>query len=96
MRLIPILAALALLSGCGDEPEAAKQPEQTPPPPRTEQERLINNTQAASAVGYDGQAVKRQVQKTVDLNNDHNAKIEEAANAAGLGDPDAVKPDEAK
>lgn len=96
MRLIPILAALALLSGCGDEPETAKQPEQAPASPKTDQERQINNLQAASAVGYDGQALKRSVQKTVDRNNDHNAKIEEAANAAGLGDPDAVKPDEAK
>ena len=96
MRLIPILAFVVLAAGCGDEPDTAKQPEQAPPPPKTEQERLINNTQAASAVGYDGQAVKRQVQKTVDINNDHNAKIEEAANAAGLGDPDAAKPDEAK
>ncbi len=95
MRLIPILAFVVLAAGCGDEPEAAKS-EQAPPPPKTEQERLINNTQAASAVGYDGQAVKRAVQRTVDINNDHNAKTEEAANAAGLGDPDAAKPDEAK
>jgi hypothetical protein len=80
---------LLLLVGCGDEP--APQADQAASPPQTERERLINNTQAASAVGYDGQGVKRVVENMVKTSDAQQAKLDEAAQAAGQTEPDAAK-----
>lgn len=90
-----LLAAgiVLLLTACGDDPQAdpksdPKAATQTAPePPKTERERLINNTQALDVVGYDGQAVKRNLQKTVNIYDKHNDDVQKAAEAAGLADP---------
>jgi predicted small lipoprotein YifL len=79
---------LFLLAACGDK---APQADQAAPPPQTERERLINNTQAASAVGYDGQAVKRVVENMVKTSDAQQAKLDEAAQAAGQAEPEATK-----
>jgi hypothetical protein len=88
-RALAVLPVLLLLASCGDEP--APQADQAAPPPQTERERLINNTQAASAVGYDGQGVKRVVENMVKTSDAQQAQLEEAAQAAGQAEPDAAK-----
>ena len=80
---------LFCLASCGDEP--APQADQAAPAPQTERERLINNTQAASAVGYDGQGVKRVVENLVKTSDAQQAKLEEAAQAASQTEPEAAK-----
>ncbi len=85
-----VLPLFVLLAGCGDEPQAqADKP--APKEPVSEQQRLIDNTAAASAVGYDGQAVKRAVQRTVDANNKHNDELQKAAETAGQNEPADAK-----
>ena len=95
VQLASALLGLVVLAGCGDEP--AKPTTANPPPkPQTEQERQINNLGAASAVGYDGDALKRSVQKTVNIHDQQNAKLQEAAQAAGFADPADPAPAPAK
>jgi hypothetical protein len=91
---IPFIALSALtlfLVGCGDEPAAPAKSAPAAPAPQTERERLINNTQAASVVGYDGEALKASVQKTVDTLDQHAAETQKAAEAAAQPDADANK-----
>ncbi len=81
MRNIWVLSVpiLMLLAACGDEPA---QPPKLAPKPQTEREKAINNTQAASAVGYDGDALKQSVQTMVDGAGQQNQKAAEATAAA--------------
>jgi uncharacterized lipoprotein YajG len=90
MRYLSFCALVVLLAGCGDEPQpAAATPAKEPV---SAQQQQINNTAAASAVGYDGQAVKRAVQRTVDTNNRQNEELQKAVDAASQSDPaDATK-----
>ncbi len=79
MRRSLLLLPVFLLAGCGEEPQPA-----TPAPapaalPKTQLERDINVTGAASAVGYDGDAIKQDIQKTVDAQQEQNRKAAEAA-----------------
>ncbi len=89
-RPLLLVVSVLFIAGCGDEPVTKDQA--APKPPASEQERLINNTRAASAVGYDGEALKRSVQQTVNIYDQHNAKVTEAAEAAGLADPPPAEP----
>lgn len=84
MRKFLLLApALLLLSACDDVP--APQPQK----PQTEREKAINNTQAASVVGYDGDALKQSVQKMVDGAEKQDAKTKQATDAAATQDEPA-------
>ena len=87
-----VVCSLSLMS-CGDEPTADAKT--APPGPQSERDRQINNTQAASAVGYDGDALKRSVQKTVNTLENHTAETQTATQAAtdsaGQAAPDASK-----
>ncbi len=90
MRLsyLACTALTMLLAGCGDEPAAPSKT--TPPAPQTERERQINNTQAASAVGYDGDALKASVQKTVNTLEQHTAETQKTTESV-QPEPDANK-----
>jgi hypothetical protein len=101
MRSAPISCSILIvgsiaLVGCGDEPAPTSQAKpDAPAAPTSERERLINNTQAASAVGYDGDAVKRSVQGMVNTTDRQQQQLDEATKAAGstpsASDPDAAK-----
>ena len=71
----------AVLSGCGDEPQPTAA---TPAPvtPQSERERAIDNTAAASAVGYDGEGLKASVQRTVDTLGQQKATSQQAIDSA--------------
>lgn len=75
LLVLPLLA----LAGCGSDPAPAQPP---PKPPATPLERDINAVGAASAVGYDGDALKQDVQRTVDLQQQRNAEAARATEAA--------------
>ena len=83
-----IVCSFSLMS-CGDEPAADVKPSKQQP--QTERDRQINNTQAASAVGYDGDALKRSVQKTVTTLENHTAETQTAADSAAQATPEATK-----
>lgn len=96
MRLsLLILGAVCswALSGCGEESTTEAKPANQAP--QTERERQINNTQAASAVGYDGDAVKRSVQKTVNTLENHTAETS-AATTSATGTASPSEPDASK
>jgi hypothetical protein len=84
-----LIAVAVCLVGCGAEPAAPAKP--APPAPQSERERLINNTQAASAVGYDGEALKASVQKTVETLDQHAAETQKAVESVDQPDADANK-----
>lgn len=87
-------ALTLVVAGCGDEPPAAGKAgsaKAAPPAPQTERERQINNTQAASAVGYDGDALKESVQKTVNILEQHTAETQKTTDSAAQAEPDANK-----
>ena len=86
--VLGVVCSLSQMS-CGDEPAA--DPKQTSQPPQTERDRQINNTQAASAVGYDGDALKRSVQKTVTTLENHTAETQAAADSAAQTAPETTK-----
>lgn len=86
--VLGVMMSLALMS-CGDEPATEAKP--APQAPQTERERQINNTQAASAVGYDGDALKRSVQKTVNTLEAHTAETQTAADSANQVQPETSK-----
>ena len=88
--LVAIVPLIAFLAGCGDEPQASS-PQPAPEPPKSDLQRKIDNTEAASAVGYDGGAVKHAVQGMVDSNQRHNDRIQEAADATRDAEPEAEK-----
>ena len=68
------------LNGCGEESSTEAKP--VTQAPQTERDRQINNTQAASAVGYDGDALKQSVQKTVNTLENHTAETSAATTSA--------------
>lgn len=76
-----------LLTSCGEDPVAAPMPQKQ----QTDREKAINNTEAASAVGYDGDALKQTVQKMVDGADKQDAKTAEAT-AAAAGTAPAEEP----
>lgn len=94
--VLGVVCSLFLMS-CGDDSVPPSTPlPSTPlpsptPAPQTERDRQINNTQAASAVGYDGDAVKRSVQKVVTTLENHNAETQAAADSAAQAAPEITK-----
>ena len=78
MRPVPCLCAgivaLFTLTGCGEDPPQAAKPAAPAPAPGSQAE-AIRNLQAADAVGYDGKAIQRQVQKTVDKAAERDAAL---------------------
>ena len=89
--ILGVVCSLFLMS-CGDDSVPPSTPLPSPTPaPQTERDRQINNTQAASAVGYDGDAVKRSVQKAVTTLENHNAETQAAADSAGQAEPEITK-----
>ena len=87
-----VLVILGALAGCGDDPAPMANKAGQPPAPQSERDRQINNTQAVSAVGYDGDALKRSVQKTVNTLENHTAESQKATDAAAQAEPtDASK-----
>lgn len=73
LRCVLVITALAALTGCGDEPKA---PEPTPPPAadtgRPETQKIL----AADAAGYDGQALRKSVDKMLDKRDEQNKALE--------------------
>ncbi len=85
-----LIACLLLVSalaggGCGDQPE-----HQALPPEKTKLQQRIDSTEAASAVGYDGAALKHDVQGTVDREGVQQSRTQAAMDAAS---GDAPAPD---
>ena len=80
---------LVFVVGCGDDAQTTAKNDKAaaPPAPKTERERQINNIQAAGAVGYDGQALKKSVQTTADAADKRNDDLQKAAEAAGFAEP---------
>ena len=85
------------LNGCGEESSKAASTEAKPvtQAPQTDRERQINNTQAASAVGYDGDALKSSVQKTVNTLENHTSETS-AATTSATGTASPSEPDASK
>jgi hypothetical protein len=82
-----LIVPLVLLAGCGDDtnkPVGPVGPPPPPPPPQTQLQHNINATEVSGVVGYDGEAIKRSVQGTVDAQQKRNAESE-AARAAAAG-----------
>ena len=72
MRVIT-LSLLALLT-------AACSPEPTPPQAQPDTGRPeTRSLEAASAVGYDGKAIRQKVDKGLDANDEYNRKLQEQA-----------------
>jgi hypothetical protein len=80
-RTIPaLLPAVLVLAGCGDDP----QPQQQQPPPATDaREHELRKARALDAVGYDGEALERQLRQTIATQEEQQKRLDEAAKAAG-------------
>jgi len=87
MRRLIIALPLVMLAGCGDDTNKPTGPVGPPPPatpPKTQMQHNIDATEVSGVVGYDGEAIKRSVQGTVDAQQKRNAESE-AARAAAAG-----------
>jgi hypothetical protein len=72
MKAITLTLLALLTTGCGPEP--------TPPQPKPDTGRPeTRSLEAASAVGYDGKAIRQKVDKGLDANDDYNRKLQEQA-----------------
>ncbi|MDO8415984.1 MAG: hypothetical protein Q7S87_07205 [Agitococcus sp.] len=67
-KKISALALILWLSACSQEPPPVK-PDTGRPETRT--------LEAASAVGYDGKAIRKKVDGALDANDAHNAELEQ-------------------
>jgi hypothetical protein len=90
----PLAACLLLLCagasggcGCSDQPD-----HHALPPEKSQIQRDIDKTEAASAVGYDGGALKHDVQGMVDRGSSRDARTQSALDAAS-GDEPAPAPE---
>jgi outer membrane murein-binding lipoprotein Lpp len=67
-KKISVLVLVLLLSACSQE---------SPPPHKVDTGRPETRTlEAASAVGYDGKAIRKKVDGALDANDTHNAELE--------------------
>ncbi len=66
------------LAGCGSDPQPITPTEN----PQREHQRQIDKAQAADTVGYDGQMIKRSLERTVDMTTEHNRQSDEATRRA--------------
>ncbi len=77
------LPSVLACGGCGDQPD-----HQALPPEKTQLQRRIDSTEAASAVGYDGGALKHDVQGTVDRQDAQQSRTQAAMDAASGVEPE--------
>ncbi len=82
-----LLASVGALAACGCSIEATPT---APPPPKTDLERRVDSVEAASAVGYDGKALKQDVQGMV-KQQDRSQEAFDAANGTA-NDPAPADP----
>jgi len=80
MAVIALLFALVFLSGCGAGKSVSSDTGDTKPAAGRTDTRAI---EAASAVGYDGSAMRRSVDKALNKNDERNAEQQKALEQAG-------------
>ncbi len=82
--LVACLLLLGVLAcgGCDDQPD-----HHALPPEKTQLQRRIDSTEAASVVGYDGGALKHDVQGTVDRQDVQQSRTQAAMDAASGVEP---------
>ena len=74
IRTCALSAIIVLAAGCGSDDTAAKEASK-PAEGRPETAPL----EAASAVGYDGHALRKSLDKTLDAADKHNQEVQKAA-----------------
>jgi hypothetical protein len=82
-----LLVCAGAVAGCG----CSSQPDhQALPPEKSQIQRDIDKTEAASAAGYDGGALKHDVQGMVDRQDRQDTRTQSALDAASGNEPAPV------
>lgn len=86
-----LILGAALLAGCGDE-EPPPAPASPSAPADSARERELRKLKALDAVGHDGDAVRRQLERSIDAVEKRNRQTDEAAgrtaSSSGAADAD--------
>jgi hypothetical protein len=78
-KVIVMMCAIALLlAGC-----SPSSPPQSQAAPQQQGRRETKGLEGASAVGYDGKAIRRSVDTTLNKNDDRNQELEKELKAGG-------------
>jgi hypothetical protein len=78
MRIIVICTIAALVAGCG----SSKQPERLE---KSQGRQETKSIEAASAAGYDGKAIRKNVDNSLNKNDDHNQELDKELKTGSEG-----------